>query len=220
MLAEQGYLLSELDRRLKQMIRIGVVHAVDPAKAKVQVQIGQNTTDWRPWLAVAGMIKTWNPPVVGEQVLVLSPGGDFEQSVVVPSLYYTAFKAPSNDPAEHCIALSEESRVTWDAEKQQLQVTLADTGILECSVGDSVLRCDKDAMRLENSDAIVRLEDGRVALQSGNQQVNLGPDGVCVETPNTSITSADSVITFQAGGQTLELTPQGLFLNGMPLGGL
>lgn len=220
MLAEQGYLLSELDRRLKQMIRIGVVHAVDTAAAKVQVRIGQNTTDWRPWLAAAGTIKTWNPPAVGEQVLVLSPGGDFEQSVIVPSLYYTAFKAPSSDPAEHCIALSAESRVSWDAEKQRLQITLADTGILECSVGDNVLRCDKDAVRLEKGEAIMQLEDGRVALQSGRQQVNLGPDGVRVETPHTSITSADSVITLQAGGQMLELTPQGLFLNGMPLGGL
>lgn len=71
---DQGYIVSELDRRLTQLIRLGTIAEVDVEYAKVKVKLGENQTGWRPWLTTAGRLKTWNPPVVGEQVVVLSPG--------------------------------------------------------------------------------------------------------------------------------------------------
>lgn len=74
MLTGTGFALSEIDRRLMQVIRLGRVVEVDAEKARVRVQVGENTTGERPWVTCAGAIKIWNPPAVGEQVVLLSPG--------------------------------------------------------------------------------------------------------------------------------------------------
>lgn len=75
------YLLGKLDQ---QKIEDSIFAGLDLVKAKVRVKLGENLRGWLPWLTTAGHLKTWNPPVVGEQVVVLSPGGDLEQSVVLP----------------------------------------------------------------------------------------------------------------------------------------
>lgn len=80
----------ELGRKLENLIRRGTVHAVRGKPAGVRVQSGDNITDWLPWLTVrAGGVdggRMWDAPVVGEQVVVLSQGGDLAQGVVLLGL--------------------------------------------------------------------------------------------------------------------------------------
>lgn len=93
--------ISEMQRLVMNLIRIGKVAATNYADATVKVQIGELETDWVPWLSLrAGQDRSWNPPTVGEQVLVLSPGGDLACAVVVGSLYQTAHPAPSSTGTE------------------------------------------------------------------------------------------------------------------------
>lgn len=217
MLAEQGYILSELDRRLTQMIRIGVIQEVDLAKAKVKVKIGDNVTDWRPWLTQAGRIKTWNPPVIGEQVLVLSPSGDFEQSVILPSLYYQKFKAPSDQNEEVRIDLSENSRLVWNAEKDHLQLHLSKEGVFEVEIDDRSVIFEKEAFTLTQKETEVHIEDNHIGLKNHDKRLDLDKDGVQITTSNASFSLKNGVITLQAGPQTLQLRPEGLYLNGFPV---
>jgi phage baseplate assembly protein V len=89
---------AELLRLINNLVRLGTIAEVDHDAARVRVQIGELLTAWLPWLeARAGTTRTWSPPTVGEQVVVLSPGGDLAAAVVLTGLYQDAHPAPSDD---------------------------------------------------------------------------------------------------------------------------
>ncbi|ENM1106132.1 phage baseplate assembly protein V, partial [Pseudomonas aeruginosa] len=65
-----------LARLLENLIRLGIVAAVDHATQRVRVQTGNLLTGWLPWLSPrAGADREWNAPSLDEQVLLLSPSG-------------------------------------------------------------------------------------------------------------------------------------------------
>ena len=74
----------ELLRRLENLLRPGTIQAVNLEAARVRVTSGGLLTDWLPWFERrAGNVRTWSPPSVGEQCLVLSPGGDPANGLVL-----------------------------------------------------------------------------------------------------------------------------------------
>jgi phage baseplate assembly protein V len=121
MIAEQGFALSEMNRRLLQIIRIGIIQEIDYVKAKARVKIGDNITGWRPWVSLA---KAWIPPSVGDQVVVLSPNGDFEQGIILSALYHSKSKAPSNKENEIKFKLSETSSICFDSDLEKLTIKI------------------------------------------------------------------------------------------------
>ena len=95
MTLEQGKQISELYRRINNMIRVGTIAKVDYATARAQVQIGKITTGYLPWLTPS--TSAWIPIQPGEQVIVLSPNGNLGFGVILPALYQDAKPAPSSD---------------------------------------------------------------------------------------------------------------------------
>lgn len=114
--------LTDAERRLSNLALIGQIAEVNPRKARVRVRAGAITTGWLPFATLrAGPDRTWHAPEVGEQVLVVSPGGDLNQGVVVGSLYRDQFPPPfdvtqenrergPNDPLLYRLDIS---RQTW-----------------------------------------------------------------------------------------------------------
>jgi phage baseplate assembly protein gpV len=97
--------LSDHDRRLAGLVRVGRV--AETTGDKVRVDIGEIRTHWIPVLApAAGAMRAWSPPSVGEQVLVLAPGGEPDQAVALAGIYSAASPAPSQD--------LEETRIEWE----------------------------------------------------------------------------------------------------------
>ncbi len=92
---EQGKQISELYRRINNMIRVGTITDVDYQAARACVKIGQITTAPLPWLTPS--TNAWIPLQHGEQVLVLAPNGDLGFGIILPALYQTAKPAPSSD---------------------------------------------------------------------------------------------------------------------------
>ena len=93
---------ADLLRMLVNVVRFGKIAEVDCDLKLVRVKVGGNLTDWRPWLAQrAGLDQTWWPPTVGEQVVLLSPEGDFNQSIILMGSYSSLGTAPSNNPNQH-----------------------------------------------------------------------------------------------------------------------
>lgn len=90
----------EANRRINNVVRIGTVEEVRVAKpARCRVRLGDLLTDWLPWLTLraGGPAKgsLWWPPVKGEQVIVLAPGGDLAQAVALPAAYSDHMEQPS-----------------------------------------------------------------------------------------------------------------------------
>lgn len=87
----------ELKRLIANLVRIGTIASVNAGSARAKVAIGKNTTAPLPWLSTrAGSDRAWWAPSVGEQVVVLSIGGDLAQGVILPALYSDAAPAPAD----------------------------------------------------------------------------------------------------------------------------
>lgn len=88
--------IPDIQRLLRNLIRIGTVSAVNLDGGTCRVDTGNNTTDWLHWLtARAGKTRSWNAPSVGEQVLVLCLGGELDTGFVMPAVFSDDNPAPS-----------------------------------------------------------------------------------------------------------------------------
>lgn len=88
--------LTEVERKLNNLVRAGTVAEADYAAAKVRVTIGPITTGWLPWLtARAGADRSWWAPEVGEQVVLLAPAGELAQAWVLPAGFSDMAPAPA-----------------------------------------------------------------------------------------------------------------------------
>ena len=68
--------LAELNRLLCNLLRVGEIAQVDLSRALVRVRCGELLSDWLRWFEQrAGSAVTWSAPSVGEQVILLAPGG-------------------------------------------------------------------------------------------------------------------------------------------------
>jgi len=86
----------DIQRLVRNLIRIGTVSEVDLDRGRCRVATGGNLTDWLNWLSGrAGGARTWWAPSVGEQVLVLSLGGELDTAFVLPGIFSDANPAPS-----------------------------------------------------------------------------------------------------------------------------
>jgi len=88
----------ELARLLQNLIRVGTIMAIDHGDPpRVRVKTGSLETDWRPWTERrAGQTTTWDPPTIGEQVIMLSPGGDLAGAYILCSV-----GSDNNPPPSH-----------------------------------------------------------------------------------------------------------------------
>ena len=92
--------IAELKRQMANLITFGKVVAVDLEKATCRVRIGEILTAPIPWLTQRATKdeSVWWSPKAGEQVLVLSPVGDYTQAVAIPAIYQNSAAPSSNNP--------------------------------------------------------------------------------------------------------------------------
>ena len=124
----------DLGRRIANLIRFGTIAEVDTAGARVRVTTGGILTQWIPWMAArAGSTAEWNPPTVGEQVLLLSPSGEPAAGVALVGLYTEARPAPSSSPDEHVTAYPDGAVIKYNHAASVLEVTGIKTASVEAS---------------------------------------------------------------------------------------
>lgn len=125
---------AELNRRIENLIRLGTIAEVDHAAALCRVESGGLLTDWLPWFERrAGATREWNPPTVGEQVMVLSPSGVLDGGLVLLGLFSTAHAAPSHSPDEHVIDYPDGARIAYNHASGALTVTGIKTALVQAS---------------------------------------------------------------------------------------
>lgn len=118
---------ADLLRRIEQVLRWGTIAQVDHAQALVRVQSGELLSTWVKWVeARAGTTRTWSPPTVGEQCLLLSPGGDTAASVALVGVYGNDHPAPASDGAVHVTLYADGAFISYNQETHALLATLPD----------------------------------------------------------------------------------------------
>lgn len=128
--------LTELDRRLANLIRCGTVAELDAGNARVRVRSGEILTGWLPWVAVrAGADRSWSAPEPGEQVLLLAPSGDLGLAFVLPGIYQQDFPAPANSAEVQRAVFDDGTTVEYDRSNHVFSFSIAAGGKIRI-VGD------------------------------------------------------------------------------------
>lgn len=121
--------LAALSRMLENLIRFGVIAAVQMEPPRVQVKTGTLTTAWLPWLALrAGADREWDPPTVDEQVLLFSPSGQLANGVVITGLPSDHIPANGNRAGLHRRTYADGTVIEYDSVAHHLNATLVDGG--------------------------------------------------------------------------------------------
>ncbi|HDL7730822.1 TPA: phage baseplate assembly protein V [Yersinia enterocolitica] len=127
-------LIAGLKRLLANIIRIGIVSDVSLANGLCRVKIGNLETDWLNWLTLrAGRVRFWSAPSVGEQVMVLSIGGELTTGFVLPAIFSDANPAPSQSADAIVITFPDGARFEYEPETSHLAVTGIKTAAINAS---------------------------------------------------------------------------------------
>lgn len=145
-------------RILANLIRYGTVASIDADAARVTVKTGGVVTKPLPWLSTrAGRVRAWNPPSVGEQVMVLSPNGDLAAGVAFPALFSNALPKPDDATADNVVVAFDDGAVLlYDMATHLLKASLPAGGRVEAiAPGGFKLTGDVDIDgKLHVSDAV------------------------------------------------------------------
>lgn len=164
--------ISELIRRLENLLRPGTIGRVDVQRARVRVRAGGIVSNWLPWFTLrAGSARHWSAPSIGEQCMLLAPGGDLANGVVLVGIFSQA--SPPNDNRDHTHATHypDGSFAEYDHKQHR--------ALLQC-VGDIESQAE-GAMRYQAQGPIV-IESGQsITLRVGGASIVLTASGASVD---------------------------------------
>lgn len=124
--------LTDVIRRLENLIRAGTIAAIDPATTRCRVKTGGLETGWLPFYTLrAGEDSDWDPPSINEQCLVLSPSGNPAHGFVIYGFNSDLFPAPDNSLTRRRRRYRDGATVDYDTATHTLTATLPNGGKAE-----------------------------------------------------------------------------------------
>jgi len=211
--------IGELERRLSNTIRPGTVLEADYAKARLRVTMGDNTSAWLPWLTNrAGEDRTWHAPEVGEQVIVIAPGGELSAGYVMPGGVYKNDYPANADKAEISRTTYKDGAILeYDRENHTHLLQLPE-GSATVKVGDDAeteITPDKITAKV-GSDAKTEITASKILAQIGSDAKSEITASKITHTLGSSskIEITSGSVTITVGGTTLEIASGGITITG------
>lgn len=177
---------------LSELIRLGTIASVDLAAGLCTVRYGdpddtEDSAETPPirWLAPrAGETRTWSPPSVGEQVILLVPDGQLAAAVALPGIAQDAFP-PAGDSLEEVLLFNDGARIAYDPDSHALNAILpaGATAEIEASGGITLrgpVTIEGDVTLNGKMDATGDVKAGDISLKThkhGNVQSGAAQTG-------------------------------------------
>lgn len=124
-------LAGDLQRRLANIVRRGVIHSVKHEKIpKCRVDLGDIVTTWLPLCqGFSGTNRAdSNPYAVGDAVTVLSEAGELNNGRVFPGWNTGGQPVPEGSDSEHITRYGDGTEIRYDRAAHALTITLVDGG--------------------------------------------------------------------------------------------
>lgn len=122
-----------------EVLRLGTIASVDHGNATCTVEAGDIVTGELPWVAQrAGNVRTWSPPSIGEQCLLVCPEGDLEAGLVLVGLYSDECPPPSSSADLHLIAYPDGAQISYDHAAHRLVAVLPAGGSAEIAADGGI----------------------------------------------------------------------------------
>ena len=119
--ANTNQMTAELNRKIANIIKQGVIAESDPARALVRVQHGELTSDWLPYFVpFAGGVSVHRPPSGGENCIILSPSGETANGLVLCGLASTSFPSPAQSADETVVKFPDGAIINYNHSSGQM----------------------------------------------------------------------------------------------------
>ena len=165
--------LTEIMRLITNLIRTGTVSDVDTVNWLCRVKTGDLETNWINWLTCrAGKTRTWWQPSIGEQVVLLSLGGNLETAFALPAIYSDAFPPPDYSENGSTTVFSDGGWFQYEPDTGQLLIKNIKSVRVEAADGIQLItdQLGVDASRtLNNSQTVM---NGAVTQGGGDMSSN------------------------------------------------
>ncbi|MBD6945703.1 phage baseplate assembly protein V [Vibrio parahaemolyticus] len=178
--SQQEKEITELKRRLNNMIKVGKVSAWSDDHKRIKVKFGDNETPLIKWFsACAGDVAEYRLPSIGEQAVLLNVGGgdNSTTSIALIGVPSDQFPLPTNNPDEILRVYPDGTRVCYDKKKHKLDVKVA---------GEANIQVDKSATVNVDGAATVNV-GGKTAVTSGGNAT--------VDAPKILLNGGEGVVT-------------------------
>ena len=183
---------AELHRRLENLIRFGTIKTIHPAKpfTTVTVTIGEITTAKLRFLTLrAGKTKTWDPPTIGEEVMVLSPSGVLEMGVAIAGFNNQDNPSPSDNLDKTIRVFEDGCILAYDVSSHHLSAILPPGGTVELTANGGVTVNANGGVTVNANDGLIINAVSGGTTHNGNLTVN----GSTVTTGNSTVQGSQLV---------------------------
>lgn len=117
------------------MLRVGKVAELQLSPPRVKVEYDKDV-DNQPIISCflpyfeerASHKRTWDPPRVGEQCMLLSPSGDLRNAIVLLGVNTKENPPVSDKEEEHVVVYDDGSIISYDREKHQYVIDIKNEG--------------------------------------------------------------------------------------------
>lgn len=165
--------LTEIMRLITNLIRTGIVSDVDPEKWLCRVKTGDLETNWINWLTFrAGNTRTWWQPSIGEQVVLLSLGGNLETAFALPAIYSDAFPPPDYSENGSTTVFNDGGWFQYEPDTGQLLIKNIKSVRIEAADGIQLIT---DQLGVDASQTLINSQtvmNGAVTQRGGDMSSN------------------------------------------------
>ncbi|EBJ0777461.1 phage baseplate assembly protein V [Salmonella enterica] len=218
---ESDYAAANTARQVRDLIRRGVVSAVQMEPPRVRISFGgEHQSGWLQWFTLATSERVdWSAPKVGDPVTVISEGGNLQNGVVLPGLLVDNRGAPSDKPNEHVTAYCDGATQTYDTESHTLTWQGVEGGTVRI-LAESKIEILGRADVTITSENVVNIHGGKV-INADAEVINVtATDTINAHATTINATATDSVNVIASNAVDFTSTtftataPGGITLNG------
>ncbi len=121
----KSYDMTEANRRLANLVQVGVVESADYGTGTLRVRIGDIVTADLPMSSArAGGDRTWWPYEIGEQVIVFAPSGNLAAGAILGAMPSDAAPAPGDRAGLHRTIYANGTVIEFDRDANHLRLHL------------------------------------------------------------------------------------------------
>ncbi|WP_332060832.1 phage baseplate assembly protein V [Bartonella sp. CB74] len=168
--------ITDLKRRVANMVVVGKISHVDHKNARYRVKSGNLVSDWLPdTQARAGNTCSYEGRDVGEQVVVVSSSGDLSQGVIVGSIHTDANQV-ADKGSIHKTLYPDGTTIEYDDAQNTYALSIKSGGKFILNIADGVcLKGEGGTLELTAPDGIKIVSESDVSLNAdGNISLKAG----------------------------------------------
>ncbi|WP_375609578.1 MULTISPECIES: phage baseplate assembly protein V [unclassified Bartonella] len=195
MLERRDKEITDLKRRVANMVVVGKISHVDHKNARYRVKTGGLISDWIPdTQARAGKTRSYEGRDVGEQVIVVSSSGDLSQGMIVGSIHTDANQA-ADKGSIHRTIYPDGTSLEYDDEQNTYALNIKSGGKFILTISDGVsLKGDAGKLELSAPEGIQITSERDLSLKAkGGISLKAGGDISLNSNDSLSLHSGNNV---------------------------